>query len=194
MNEQKVALMTMLSCVIVVVGVLLFDEKKTEQNTQAILESEAVSELEFPSNLYQLPPVNKKDPTTSVSELALNKGVATIPPLKSAEKEVDDHNTVSSPLPKKETVKKPEKPKVKVHKPKKTHNKGYYVQIGAFKKLSGAKKKAAELTKANWRVKIVNRKGLRLLWVGPLSSRDRAKKAQTKLLKNRFTKGFIVKY
>lgn len=195
-NEQKIALITLLSCLLVVIGVLLFDDNQAQQTTQAILESEAVSELEFPSTLYQLPPVNKKEETTSVAELALNKVVIKVP-VKAIEKEAEDHNTVSSPLPKKNPIKKVEQTKkhvVKKPQHTKTTQKGrYYVQIGAFKQLSGAKKKAAELSKANWRVKIVNRKGLRLLWIGPLKSRDHAKKIQSKLLKNRFTKGFIVK-
>jgi len=188
MNEQKIAPIIVISCMaIVIITVLMYDNKQ-QQEIQTILESEEVSELEYPATLYQLP-INKKVEEVVITPPPATQTAALLSNKKTTE---EDNNTVSSPLPKKESTQADKREHVQSKKHPTSKNR-YYVQIGAYKKHSGAKKRAAELTKAKWSVKIVRRKGLHLIWIGPLNTRNQAKRTQDKLLKNRFIKGFIVK-
>jgi len=67
-----------------------------------------------------------------------------------------------------------------------------FVQVGAFQERSKAKAMHQAMHQSYRRVKIVLKKGLHAVWVGPVQSRKEAETLKRDILKKHKIKGFIV--
>jgi len=80
-----------------------------------------------------------------------------------------------------------------IHQQKNKLKHGYYVQTGAFKDATRAKKIAASLQHTNWHVQtIIKENDLHAVLIGPWQTRQRAKKAKQKLASKNKLQGFII--
>ncbi len=68
----------------------------------------------------------------------------------------------------------------------------YYVQAGAFKEKTLARKLASRINKHGWNAAIVPKSGLHAVWVGPKNSRSGIEKLQKSIHHTLNIRGFIV--
>ena len=110
------------------------------------------------------------------------------------EKVIEESAPLAAETPKTKPEAKPEvSPPARKAEPKPaTPAVGYYVQVGAFKDISGAKEVADKLGRHGWPALVVPKNGLYAVWAGPRQSRVGIEKLQQEILRGLKIKGFIV--
>ncbi len=68
----------------------------------------------------------------------------------------------------------------------------YYVQAGAFKEKSFARKLVSQMKKHGWNAIIVPKSGFHAVWVGPENSRNGIENLQKSINRTLKIKGFVV--